>query len=74
MRRRSGCTGRKKLIDIDATLLSDLQGLLEPTAPGDPQAPLLWTSRSLRNLAEALQAMGRRIGHNVVGDLLRQLN
>jgi hypothetical protein len=66
--------GRKKLIETDATLLSDLQGLAEPTTRGDPQAPLLWTSRSLRNLAEALRAMGHRIGHNVVADLLRQLN
>jgi hypothetical protein len=66
--------GRKMLIETDTTLLSDLQGLVEPTTRGDPQAPLLWTSRSLRNLAEALQAMGHRIGHNVVADLLRQLN
>jgi Rhodopirellula transposase DDE domain len=66
--------GRKMLIGTDTTLLSDLQGLVEPTTRGDPQAPLLWTSRSLRNLAEALQAMGHRIGHNVVADLLRQLN
>jgi hypothetical protein len=66
--------GRKKLTETDPTLLSDLQALVEPTTRGDPQAPLLWTSRSLRNLAEALQAMGHRIGHNVVADLLRQLN
>ena len=66
--------GRKKLTETDATLLSDLQGLVEPTTRGDPQAPLLWTSRSLRNLAEALRAMGHRIGHNVVADLLRELN
>jgi len=66
--------GRKKLTETDATLLSDLQGLVEPTTRGDPHAPLLWTSRSLRNLAEALQAMGHRIGHNVVADLLRKLN
>jgi hypothetical protein len=66
--------GRKKLTETDPTLLSDLQGLVEPATRGDPQAPLLWTSRSLRNLAEALQAMGHRIGHNVVADLLRQLN
>ena len=66
--------GRKRLIETDTTLLSDLQGLVEPTTRGDPQAPLLWTSRSLRNLAEALRAMGHRIGHNVVADLLRKLN
>ena len=65
--------GRKKLTDTDATLLADLQGLVEPATRGDPQAPLLWTSRSLRNLAAALQAMGHRVCHNVVANLLRQL-
>ena len=66
--------GRKKLTATDPTLLTDLQNLVEPTTRGDPMAPLLWTSRSLRNLADALQAMGHRIKHNVVGDLLRQLD
>jgi len=65
--------GRKKLTDTDATLLTDLQGLVEPATRGDPQAPLLWTSRSLRNLTAALQAMGHRVCHNVVANLLRQL-
>lgn len=66
--------GRKKLTQSDPTLLSDLQGLVEPATRGDPEAALLWTSRSLRNLADALRAMGHRIGHNVVADLLRDLN
>ena len=65
--------GRKKLTDTDTTLLADLQGLVEPATRGDPQAPLLWTSRSLRNLTTALQAMGHRVCHNVVANLLRQL-
>jgi hypothetical protein len=74
MRVRRPGGGRKRLTETDPTVLSDLQGLVEPTTRGDPEAPLLWTSRSLRNLAAALQAMGHRIGHNVVADLLRQLN
>jgi hypothetical protein len=72
LRRPGG--GRKKLTETDPTLLSDLKALVEPTTRGDPEAPLLWTSRSLRNLAEALRAMGHCVGHNVVADLLRQLN
>jgi Rhodopirellula transposase DDE domain len=71
--RRAG-GGRKKLTETDPTLLSDLQDLVEPATLGDPEAPLLWTSRSVRNLADALRTMGHRIGHNVVADLLRQLN
>lgn len=66
--------GRKKLTATDPTLLSDLRGLVEPATRGDPEAALLWTSRSLRNLADALRTMGHRIGHNVVADLLRELN
>lgn len=72
MRRPGG--GRKKLTETDPTLLSDLQDLVDATTRGDPEAPLLWTSRSLRNLADALCAMGHRVGHNVVAGLLRQLN
>jgi transposase len=65
--------GRKQLVSQDATLLDDLRGLVEPATRGDPEAPLLWTAKSLRTLAAGLQALGHRIGHNVVGDLLRGL-
>jgi hypothetical protein len=71
--RRAG-GGRKRLTETDPTLLADLQSLVEPTTRGDPMALLLWTSRSLRNLADALQVKGHRIKHNVVADLLRQLD
>jgi Rhodopirellula transposase DDE domain len=53
--------GRKKLTQTDPTLLSDLRTLVEPATRGDPEAALLWTSRSLRNLADALRSMGHRI-------------
>ena len=66
--------GRRKLTETDPTLLSDLKALVEPTTRGDPEAPLLWTSRSVRNLAAALRALGHRVGHNVVANLLRELN
>jgi len=65
--------GRKSLAATDATLLGDLQGLVEPTTRGDPMTPLLWTAKSLRNLAAELQARGHSIRHNVVAKLLREL-
>jgi len=37
--RRTG-GGRKKNLQKDPTLLADLEGLVEPTASGDPQSPL----------------------------------
>jgi hypothetical protein len=60
--------------ETSPTLLSDLKDLVEPATRGDPEAPLLCTSRSARNLADALCATGHRIGHNVVADLSRQLS
>ena len=70
--RRAG-GGRKKLTSGDATLLDDLRELVEPATRGDPQAPLLWTSKSQRHLAAASGSLGHRIGHNAVASLLREL-
>jgi len=70
--RRKGA-GRKPLTQTDPTLLSDLEGLVDPATRGDPLSPLKWTSKSLRNLANALCAMGHRVGHDVIGTLLKRL-
>lgn len=71
IRRKGG--GRRPLVSTDPTLLADLKDLVEPATRGDPMAPLLWTAKSLRNLAAGLRGLGHRICHNVVGDLLRDM-
>ncbi len=38
---------------------------------GDPERVLLWTSKSLRNLADLLAARGHRVGKDLVGRLLK---
>jgi len=70
--RRSG-GGRKRAIDRDASLKSELEELLESTTRGDPESPLRWTCKSVRNLTAELQAMGHRVSHQVVADLLHEL-
>ena len=65
--------GRKAAIEKDVTLLADLDALLEPTTAGLPDAPLRWTSKSVRKLAAELQVMGHQASHRLVGDLLHQL-
>src|SRR4030095_14257533 len=60
--RRAG-GGRKALTAVDATLLPDLDALVEPTAPGDPDSPLRWCCQSTRTLAFALQALGHHVSH-----------
>jgi transposase len=65
--------GRKKSVEKDPTLLSDLETLIEPTSRGDPESPLRWTSKSLRKLAEELQKIGHKISHARVADMLHML-
>src|SRR5471032_1338551 len=62
--------GRKKASE-DPTLVADLKRLVEPTTRGDPMQPLLWTTRSLRNLANELANKGHTACPTVVGNLLR---
>jgi hypothetical protein len=62
--------GRKKTLDKDPTLLADLEGLVEPTASGDPMSPLRWTSKSVRHLAASLQRMGHQVSRQLVAELL----
>jgi hypothetical protein len=70
--RRAGA-GRKRATTTDATLLADLDALVEPTAPGDPDSPLRWTSKSVRTLSVALDALGHEVSHTVVAELLHEL-
>ena len=70
--RRAG-GGRKKATDKDPTLLSDLKTLVEATTRGEPDSPLLWTARSLRNLADALNEQGHCVKKNAIARLLKQL-
>jgi hypothetical protein len=72
-RTRKAGGGRKRVTDLDPTLLRDLDALVEPTAPGDPDSPLRWTCLSARTLAVALEGLGHHISHTVVAELLHDL-
>jgi hypothetical protein len=70
--RRAG-GGRKRSTVKDPTLFADLKLLVEPVTRGDPMGPLLWTAKSLRNLAAGLTGLGHSVCHNVVAGLLREM-
>ena len=70
IRRHGG--GRKALLVNDTKLLDNLLTLVAPSERGDPMSPLRWTCKSLRRLAAELRALGHRISHTVVGELLKQ--
>ena len=65
--------GRKKLEDKHPELLGELQGLVEATTRGDPESPLLWTARSLRNLVDAMAEKGFKMSPSTLSRLLKKL-
>jgi hypothetical protein len=65
--------GRHSMSTTDRTLLQDLKRLIDPATRGDPMSPLLWTCKSMRNLADALLGLGHNLSHQTVGRMLVDL-
>ena len=68
--RREGA-GRPAGEDSDPGLLDALRALVGDDVRGDPERVLLWTSKSVRNLAQELGAQGHRAGKDLVARLLK---
>jgi hypothetical protein len=66
--------GRKRTVDRDATLKRDLEALVEPVTRGDPESPLRWTCKSVRQLASELHRAGHRTSHRMVAELLHAMD
>jgi transposase len=69
-RRKGG--GRKALLKINSSLERDIDWMVSPVTRGDPESPLLWCSKSLRNIADALHSKGHKVSHNAVGKILKE--
>lgn len=65
--------GRKASVKDDAQLLAALESLVEPLTRGDPESPLRWTCKSLRQLESELRSQGYVVSHTSIGDLLKKL-
>lgn len=70
--RRPGGGGKPKT-ETEPGLLEALEELVRSAIRGDPQAALLWVSRSQRQLARRLAERGFTASQKLVGKLLRQL-
>jgi len=73
MRVRKSGGGRKSILKTNPELLETLQTFVDSTTVGNPENPLRWTTKSLRNLQEGLKVQGYAISHVKVGQLLEQL-
>jgi hypothetical protein len=64
--------GRKRVIDKQPGLIQALEGLVEPTARGDPECALRWTCKSTYKLAVELRRRGFRVGPRTVAKQLKE--
>jgi len=65
--------GRKKEIQKNVSLQKTIEEIVSPYTMGDPIKPLLWTSKSLRKIAEILKEQKIKISHKLVGEILKNI-
>lgn len=70
--RRKGA-GRKPITGTQPGIKEALNDLVCDATYGNPENPLCWTTKSLRNLASELQEKGFKIGYRKVGYLLKEM-
>jgi hypothetical protein len=63
--------GRKKETNKNKDLGKIIEEIVSPHTMGDPMKPLLWTNKSLRNIAEEAKNRGCNISHKLVGVILK---
>jgi len=64
--------GRKKLAEADPGLVPALLALVEDSTRGDPESPLTWTAKSVKNLSRELTALGHRCSPQTAWRLLHE--
>ena len=62
--------GRKP--KVDNAIWEKIKGFIEPHTRGEPESPLQWISKSLRNIEQALKESGISASYRIIGDALKQ--
>jgi hypothetical protein len=65
--------GRKKKEIEQEGLVAQIEAIVSPHTRGDPMNPLLWTSKSLRSIANALLEKGFKVSYVKVAALLKSM-
>ena len=62
--------GRKRKITTE--LWKKIEAFIEPHTRGEPESPLQWVSKSLRNIESALKIDGIDVSHRIIGEALKE--
>ena len=65
--------GRKKLEEKFPNIKEELLKLLDGNTIGNPENPLCWTTKSVRNLANELEKVGIKIHYTSIGNILEEM-
>jgi transposase len=65
--------GRKKISDKNPEIKKILEEIIEPDTRGDPETPLRWTCKSVRNITDLLKGEGCNVSHQTVSSILHEL-
>ena len=71
IRKKGG--GRKKITEKRENIKEELEKLLDPDTYGNPENPLRWKTKSLRNLSDELKRIGYEVGHVTVGKIVEEM-
>ena len=66
--------GRKKIKDTTSGMIEFLEDLIAPSTRGDPESPLKWTCKSVRNLTSELNEKGFSVGRQTVANMLHEMD
>ena len=62
--------GRKR--GITGEILGMIRRFIEPHTRGEPESPLQWVSKSLRNIESSLAQEGVKVSHRIIGEALKR--
>jgi len=68
-RQRKEGGGRKQAITQE--VWERIESFIMPHTRGEPESPLQWVSKSLRNIESALKAVGFSVSHRIIGEALK---
>ena len=68
LRKKGG--GRKKTTEKNPKLEESILELVEPTSKGDPENPLRYTTKSVRNLQKEIEKKGYKISYPLIAEIL----
>jgi len=71
IRKKGG--GRKRITDTFPELKSLIEHLIEPSVRGDPESPLRWTCKSVRNISDLLKNEGYEVSRQTIAAILHDL-